>query len=131
MVGYHVFLVVKQTTAYEIRISDWSSYVCSSDLPACRAAPGKRARGRHGSWRADRRRREWPCLRSAAETLHDISFLLSRGIRAARRSPDRRVRPNLGAEGDGMKLLTPDLAARLRAHDAAHRAAVPSRTGAV
>src|SRR3546814_2274341 len=120
-----------------MRISDWSSDVCSSDLrsPACRAAPGKRARGRHGSWRADRRRREWPCLRSAAETLHDISFLLSRGIRAARRSPDRRVRPNLGAEGDGMKLLTPDLAARLRANDAAHRAAVarggrePDQTG--
>src|SRR3546814_5550280 len=27
-----VFLVVKQRTAYEVRISDWSSDVCSSDL---------------------------------------------------------------------------------------------------
>src|SRR3546814_3571490 len=27
----HVF-VCKQKTAYEMRISDWSSYVCSSDL---------------------------------------------------------------------------------------------------
>src|SRR3546814_6400439 len=28
-----VFCVVKQKTAYELRISDWSSDVCSSDLP--------------------------------------------------------------------------------------------------
>src|SRR3546814_6971300 len=27
-----VFFFVKQTTAYEMRISDWSSDVCSSDL---------------------------------------------------------------------------------------------------
>src|SRR3546814_5607548 len=29
----------KQKTAYEMRISDWSSDVCSSDLPAPTAAP--------------------------------------------------------------------------------------------
>src|SRR3546814_20453655 len=29
-----MFFVVKQKTAYEMRISDWSSDVCSSDLPA-------------------------------------------------------------------------------------------------
>src|SRR3546814_1459469 len=29
-----MFLFVKQKTAYEMRISDWSSDVCSSDLPA-------------------------------------------------------------------------------------------------
>src|SRR3546814_7665598 len=28
------FCVFKQKTAYEMRISDWSSDVCSSDLPA-------------------------------------------------------------------------------------------------
>src|SRR3546814_9641519 len=28
-----VFFVFKQKTAYEMRISDWSSDVCSSDLP--------------------------------------------------------------------------------------------------
>src|SRR3546814_20837926 len=38
-----VFLIVfffffKQKTAYEMRISDWSSDVCSSDLLQCRAA---------------------------------------------------------------------------------------------
>src|SRR3546814_15282311 len=31
--------VFKQKTAYEMRISDWSSDVCSSDLTACQARP--------------------------------------------------------------------------------------------
>src|SRR3546814_2129565 len=37
-----VFFFFKQKTAYEMRISDWSSDVCSSDLPASPgAASGK------------------------------------------------------------------------------------------
>src|SRR3546814_5960188 len=32
VVGFFVFLFFKQKTAYEMRISDWSSDVCSSDL---------------------------------------------------------------------------------------------------
>src|SRR3546814_2838753 len=32
-----MFFFVKQKTAYEVRISDWSSDVCSSDLPVARA----------------------------------------------------------------------------------------------
>src|SRR3546814_5970472 len=35
---YIVFCFFKQKTAYEMRISDWSSDVCSSDLPAASAA---------------------------------------------------------------------------------------------
>src|SRR3546814_5604555 len=31
--GYVVLFFFKQKTAYEMRISDWSSDVCSSDLP--------------------------------------------------------------------------------------------------
>src|SRR3546814_1863094 len=31
--AFIVFLFFKQKTAYEMRISDWSSDVCSSDLP--------------------------------------------------------------------------------------------------
>src|SRR3546814_8931132 len=31
---YYVFFFFKQKTAYEMRISDWSSDVCSSDLKA-------------------------------------------------------------------------------------------------
>src|SRR3546814_11404823 len=34
-----VFFFFKQKTAYELRISDWSSDVCSSDLPRPRATP--------------------------------------------------------------------------------------------
>src|SRR3546814_11025033 len=33
------FFFFKQKTAYEMRISDWSSDVCSSDLPAPSATP--------------------------------------------------------------------------------------------
>src|SRR3546814_8751369 len=40
----------KQKTAYEMRISDWSSDVCSSDLVARR-----RARGGHGGRRVEMR----------------------------------------------------------------------------
>src|SRR3546814_10785317 len=32
----YFFFFFKQKTAYEMRISDWSSDVCSSDLAACR-----------------------------------------------------------------------------------------------
>src|SRR3546814_8261354 len=33
MAGLYFFFFFKQKTAYEMRISDWSSDVCSSDLP--------------------------------------------------------------------------------------------------
>src|SRR3546814_7097370 len=35
-----MFFFFKQKTAYEMRISDWSSDVCSSDLLAVRAVDG-------------------------------------------------------------------------------------------
>src|SRR3546814_7069629 len=35
------FLFFKQKTAYEMRISDWSSDVCSSDLAGHRVAPNR------------------------------------------------------------------------------------------
>src|SRR3546814_16948084 len=40
-----VFFFFKQKTAYEMRISDWSSDVCSSDLPARRDRHPDRAHG--------------------------------------------------------------------------------------
>src|SRR3546814_6226874 len=44
------FFFFKQKTAYEIRSSDWSSDVCSSDLALARAlwSPGERAAPRAG-----------------------------------------------------------------------------------
>src|SRR3546814_4807096 len=44
-----VLFVFKQKTAYEMRISDWSSDVCSSDLPVVHRLGGNRAARRgHG-----------------------------------------------------------------------------------
>src|SRR3546814_17802150 len=37
---FFCFFFFKQKTAYEMRISDWSSDVCSSDLIDCRIWPG-------------------------------------------------------------------------------------------
>src|SRR3546814_2381987 len=42
--GFVFFFFFKQKTAYEMRISDWSSDVCSSDLGS-----GRRIKGRHGN----------------------------------------------------------------------------------
>src|SRR3546814_5855021 len=41
LLKYYIFFFFKQKTAYEMRISDWSSDVCSSDL--------QDAEGRHQS----------------------------------------------------------------------------------
>src|SRR3546814_12267263 len=38
---FFFFFFFKQKTAYEMRISDWSSDVCSSDLDIARASSGK------------------------------------------------------------------------------------------
>src|SRR3546814_2095304 len=35
----YIFFFFKQKTAYEMRISDWSSDVCSSDLPLLEVEP--------------------------------------------------------------------------------------------
>src|SRR3546814_12763002 len=45
------FLFFEQKTAYEMRISDWSSDVCSSDLfGSTLRHVGTRARDRYGGW---------------------------------------------------------------------------------
>src|SRR3546814_6108125 len=56
MIGLFCFFFFKQKTAYEMRISDWSSDVCSSDLPATRfdAAAGRHFYG-HGVFSPDGR----------------------------------------------------------------------------
>src|SRR3546814_5561178 len=46
-----LFFFFKQKTAYEMRISDWSSDVCSSDLSGG-AAPGRARHGRTRAWRS-------------------------------------------------------------------------------
>src|SRR3546814_4052867 len=60
-----MFFFFKQKTAYEMRISDWSSDVCSSDLDADQALPaGQCARGGDlGSAVPGARLAARPCLR--------------------------------------------------------------------
>src|SRR3546814_2493765 len=69
----------KQKTAYEMRISDWSSDVCSSDLGArvsprrARTPPRTRPGGRRGNRRSEERRVGKECVstcRSRWSTYH-------------------------------------------------------------
>src|SRR3546814_6917166 len=71
-----VVFFFKQKTAYELRISDWSSDVCSSDLPAARGCPAAAAR------------------QSGDRTLRPLCDEIS----GANGDPDRR---SLSARGDG------------------------------
>src|SRR3546814_6209863 len=45
--SYIYFFFFKQKTAYEMRISDWSSDVCSSDLAAEQDGPERHGEGQH------------------------------------------------------------------------------------
>src|SRR3546814_5860468 len=83
----YMFFFFKQKTAYEMRISDWSSDVCSSDLPRlprCRRARAGARRGeknRDGSWRRPGAR-PLPALARARQ---------SHGRRRHRRRSEERV----------------------------------------
>src|SRR3546814_2154859 len=70
-----LFFFFKQKTAYEMRISDWSSDVCSSDLGAARhghlvmtglaSNPGNGSpqnRSSNSSWRSEERRVGKECV---------------------------------------------------------------------
>src|SRR3546814_10796888 len=72
------FFFFKQKTAYEMRISDWSSDVCSSDLSR---GPAPRAAGDRGTRRA------------AARTLRRVADRGAQrlGQYRRRRSEERRV----------------------------------------
>src|SRR3546814_1249778 len=92
---YYIFFF-KQKTAYEMRISDWSSDVCSSDL---RSPSGllHRALLRIGrlscTWRWKRTHATcpWGCARTrAAETVRP-SEPLGRGLLRQARIPGRRA----------------------------------------
>src|SRR3546814_4627463 len=62
----YVVFVFKQKTAYEMRISDWSSDVCSSDLllaqiaDTCLQCHGALVRSIESGWRG-RQRQRWQC----------------------------------------------------------------------
>src|SRR3546814_9730060 len=76
------FFFFKQKTAYELRISDWSSDVCSSDLRSGRAVP-------RGGTAGDEPLAEWRALAAHSRT-HMRQWPGARGGRVASRTDDRR-----------------------------------------
>src|SRR3546814_9827770 len=72
------FFFFKQKTAYEMRISDWSSDVCSSDLPTT-MTPRRR------SARASRQRGRSSPISTSGASAH------RRARRSSKRSEERRV----------------------------------------
>src|SRR3546814_20384851 len=95
------FLFIKQKTAYEMRISDWSSDVCSSDLPR-RQAPAEAVREAvlveqgdaealvHGPAVADVRPIEIETPRRLDRHARGAQLAQRPGVdRPARRQPDR------------------------------------------
>src|SRR3546814_16803679 len=94
---YNIIIFFKQKTAYDMRISDWSSDVCSSDLFG-RAATARRdrasvaapraavvARRSHFGARRRIRKARQGCPRNAADRQHDHRY------RAPARTEERRV----------------------------------------
>src|SRR3546814_9484509 len=88
MVYWPLFFFFKQKTAYEVRISDWSSDVCSSDLDGIEQ--GRGAPDPAGAADACRRARR-PDAATAA-------WLLPRARRALRVTGRGRARPLLRSE---------------------------------
>src|SRR3546814_3947747 len=86
-----MFFFFKQKTAYEMRISDWSSDVCSSDLRSWRDAAAHCLRGeaRHGHVRPP--------------TRGDISELAPHLVRRGR----TRAHPSRGVQGPSADHLCP------------------------
>src|SRR3546814_5067981 len=96
-----VVFFFKQKTAYEMRISDWSSDVCSSDLipgdGAARQPGGGNPLGPASARCASRREQAGPALRGFPHTG-------PRGAARARRSRPRGAAPapgRRGRDGDG------------------------------
>src|SRR3546814_2972637 len=81
------FFFCKQKTAYEMRISDWSSDVCSSDLPLHPRSPAARRRRRPRPARALQGRPHVLLRPRRARRLHRGGRGLLPGGRALRAAP--------------------------------------------
>src|SRR3546814_1589939 len=94
VLNVYVFFFVKQKTSYEMRISDWSSDVCSSDLerdwPVRRVAPTVPDYGSETHFPRRNRRRRLRCgpVGSNAAAAH----------RSRRDSPSRSEARRVGKE---------------------------------
>src|SRR3546814_4115796 len=83
------FFFFKQKTAYEMRISDWSSDVCSSDLSARCLDPAAGVCDRGCGWRLLRQR---DCPSTTAGAFLDAPYASAAAtVDGASRSEERRV----------------------------------------
>src|SRR3546814_2660216 len=85
-----MFFLFKQKTAYEMRISDWSSDVCSSDLDAAHVPHRATLSQAAGDRRGDLERRADPRSRRAGAWLERWRGMAGNSV-ADRRSEERRV----------------------------------------
>src|SRR3546814_2228595 len=88
----HMICFVKQKTAYEMRISDWSSDVCSSDLPIL----GRDAKRERLRALAERRGIPLASTMAVGDGANDLDMLAEAGIGVAR-SEERRVGKECGS----------------------------------
>src|SRR3546814_7619331 len=88
-----LFFFFKQKTAYEMRISDWSSDVCSSDLPSYRAGSMTKTIDLAASVRSI------PDYPKPGIIFRDITTLLGDAT-AFRQAVDELVRPYAGTGVD-------------------------------
>src|SRR3546814_6481560 len=93
---YYFFFFFKQKTAYEMRISDWSSDVCSSDLQAGAARiarsrdPRRADHPAHAVLRPPRRRRHGDAAMSGAIDPWLLSILVCPATRTPLRYAEAR-----------------------------------------
>src|SRR3546814_1965221 len=119
------FFFFKQKTAYEMRISDWSSDVCSSDLSVW-AVPGRRRVDRLHVGRADHRslpavRRHltgaWASRTGDSDRVGrgyeiDSSYVCTPFTNAKRSSSDQLLRKTRGSRGRSPALRADAYASR-------------------
>src|SRR3546814_10003128 len=94
----------KQKTAYELRISDWSSDVCSSDLLCGSASTNQRPRNSRPTSRAKPRMKYCMTRRRSSQLLHLVSELRHQSAGAAAVVGQRRA-PAGGEHGDRRQQL--------------------------
>src|SRR3546814_11109626 len=107
-----LFFFFKQKTAYEMRISDWSS---DGALPICAEGHvGQRAQGRVGQAVRDRGAEQQPLVPGATLGLQDSRADLGRSVEAratAARCPGRRGRGQEGPTVSDQRTAQPGLRA--------------------
>src|SRR3546814_10008836 len=84
---FALFFFFKQKTAYEMRISDWSSDVCSSDLPPNMRSSSREKPSFGASWALSR------LAASAGDRVSELKaeITVEMAMVSANRSEERRV----------------------------------------